>query len=55
MESKPIEVIPEDNDEAKDKQADAGDSKLAQMEFDTEQLLQVQKSEIDHDQELLQI
>lgn len=53
MESKPIEVIPEDKNE----NAGNGEKKtLEGMEFEIdESLLQVQKSDIEHDQELLQI
>ena len=52
MESKPIEVIPEDKNENKD--ANGEKKTLEGMEFEIdESLLQVQKSDIEHDQELL--
>lgn len=55
MESKPIDVIPED--QAENGENAAGEKKtLEGMEFEIdESLLQVQRSDIEHDQELLQI
>ena len=54
MESKPIEVIPEDKNEKVNGNGEK--KKLEDMEFEIDDsLLQVQKSDIEHDQELLQI
>ena len=52
MESKPIEVIPEDKNEKDNGNGEK--KKLEDMEFEIDDsLLQVQKSDIEHDQELL--